>query len=207
MAKRYLIGVTGGSGSGKTLFVNRLVEAIGQNKVTVVSQDNYYWPIGQQPRDSNGRENFDLPDSFDSEQFASDVAALQNGETVRKMEHVFNNPKLVPRELVFEPAPVIIIEGIFVLHFPEVASKLDLKLYVDARDLVKVKRRILRDNAERGYDLDAVLYQYEHHVMPSYEKYIAPHKHSADLIVCNDARFDRALEVIKVFVNSKLGRQ
>lgn len=100
---------------------------------------------------------------------------------------------------------MVVVEGIFVLYYPELANLLDLKVYIDAKDHIKLKRRIVRDKVERGYDLDDVLYRYERHVMPTYEKYIAPFKQDADLIVPNNSDFDKALDVIKTFLRSKIG--
>ena len=200
----YLIGVTGGSGSGKTYFLERILEKVGQDCVTLISQDNYYRKIEDQPIDDNGIENFDLPESIDHELFGKDIALLRSGKEVKVLEYTFNKPDVIPKTLVFKPNPIVIVEGIFVLHYPEVAQQIDLKLFVDAKDHIKIKRRILRDKVERGYDLEDVLYRYEKHVMPSYEQFIASHKREADLIICNDHRMDRALEVMTSFIKCKI---
>ncbi len=200
----YLIGVTGGSGSGKTYFLDRILEKVGQEKVTLISQDNYYRKIEDQPVDENGVENFDLPESIDHELFAQDIARLKSGKEARVKEYTFNNPNIIPKTLIFRPSPIVIVEGIFVLHYPEVAQQIDLKLFVDAKDHIKIKRRILRDKVERGYDLEDVLYRYEKHVMPAYEQFIASHKREADLIICNDHSMDRALEVMTTFIKCKI---
>lgn len=204
MKEVYSIGITGGSGSGKTTFLEKLIEFIGNENICMLSQDNYYLDIEQQPRDEQGIENFDTPESFDMEAFKSDVFKLQKGESITQIEYTFNNPKATPNEIVVKPAPILIVEGIFALHEHEVIEALDLKLFVEAKDYIKVKRRILRDQVERGYDLQDVLYRYENHVMPSYEQYIEKHKHEADLIICNNTSFDRALDVISVYLKSKI---
>ena len=100
-------------------------------------------------------------------------------------------------------APVVVVEGIFVLYYPELTDLLDLKIFLDAKDHIKLKRRIIRDKVERGYDLDDVLYRYEMHVMPTYEKYIEPFKNEADLIIPNNHNFDRALDVIRTYLRSR----
>jgi len=105
--------------------------------------------------------------------------------------------------LEFAPAPVVVVEGIFVLYYPELAELLDLKVFIDAKDYIKLKRRIVRDKVERGYDLDDVLYRYENHVMPTYEKYIEPFKHEADIIVPNNSSFDKGLDVVKSYLKLK----
>jgi uridine kinase len=206
MSNVFLIGVTGGSGSGKTYFLNKLMDALGRDKVTLVSQDNYYRPRADQPHDENGVSNFDTPESIDYESFTRDILALKVGNVVTRKEYTFNNPSIEPQTLVFQPTCVILIEGIFVLHYPEISRMIDLKLFIDAQDHIKIKRRILRDKLERGYDIEDVLYRYENHVMPSYEKYIKVHKRDADLIICNDFSFMKALDVLVVYIQHKLKR-
>ncbi|MEM1138169.1 MAG: uridine kinase [Bacteroidota bacterium] len=200
----YLIGIIGGSGSGKTFFLEKLKEEVGDEFITVISQDNYYKSMTEQHKDENGVENFDLPESIDHQYFARDIAKLRRGEEIQIQEYTFNNPDVEPKTLTFKPNPIVIVEGIFVLHYPEVVEQIDLKLFIDARDHIKIKRRILRDKVERGYDLHDVLYRYENHVMPAYEKYIHIHKREADLIINNETAFDRALEVIVNFLKSKI---
>jgi uridine kinase len=199
----YIIGITGGSGSGKTYFLQKLIAELDEKNVCTVSLDNYYKPRAMQPLDNNGVKNFDLPESIDSELFIADLLQLRSGKTVEKQEYTFNNPQLTPRLLRFEPKPIIIVEGIFALHFPEIRQLINLKVFIDAEDHVRIKRRIIRDNVERGYDLDDVLYRYENHVMPTYMQYIAPHKQTADLIVQNNKDFSIALDVIAVFLKNK----
>ncbi|QCK16711.1 uridine kinase [Mangrovivirga cuniculi] len=204
MQKPFIIGITGGSGSGKTRFLNSLLKNFTDEEVCLISQDNYYRPRQEQPVDEAGVTNFDLPESIDHVLFAKHIEQLHQGEDVKKEEYTFNNDALVPETLIFKPAPVIVVEGIFVFHFPDVASKMDLKLFIDTKEHLMLKRRIIRDNEERGYDLDDVLYRFENHVGPTYEKYIAPYKSDADLIIPNITHFDSALEVITAFIKNKV---
>ena len=204
MKKPYTIGVTGGSGSGKTFFLEGISSRFSTDQLCLISQDNYYKPRDQLPLDQNQVKNFDLPTSIDRESFYADLMKLKGGETVIKKEYTFNNPSAQPRELTFKPAPIIVVEGLFVQYFEEIAAELDLKLFIEARDHVKFGRRIKRDRLDRGYDLEDVLYRYQHHVMPVYETLIAPLKHQADLVIPNDHGFDRALDVFSGFLKSKL---
>jgi len=206
MKKPFIVGITGGSASGKTLFLERLLSTFDPGEVCLISQDNYYKPRHQQPIDSQGIHNFDTPFSIDFEQYATDIRKIQEGETVFREEYTFNNASKKPKMLTFAPAPVVVVEGIFVLYYPELADLLDLKIFIDAKDHIKLKRRIIRDKVERGYDLDDVLYRYEMHVMPTYEKYIEPFKSESDLIVTNNQSFDRALDVIRTYLRAKSGR-
>lgn len=206
MKKPFIVGITGGSASGKTLFLERLLSSFDPGEVCLISQDNYYKPRHLQPIDSQGVHNFDTPHSIDFEQYASDIRKIQDGETVLREEYTFNNAAKKPKILTFAAAPVVVVEGIFVLYYPELTNLLDLKIFIDAKDHIKLKRRIIRDKIERGYDLDDVLYRYEMHVMPTYEKYIKPFKNEADLIVPNNSSFDMALDVIRTYLRAKSGR-
>lgn len=194
--KSYTIGITGGSGSGKTHFLNQLSSRFSEDQLCLISQDHYYKPIHQQIKDDQGIENFDLPEAIDREAFHQDVIRVKSGETVHKTEYTFNNPKVNPKVFVFKPAPILIVEGLFVQYFPEIAGELDLRLFVEAKDHLKISRRIRRDNKERGYDLDDVLYRYQYHVMPVYEALIKPLRDEADLIIPNNNHFERALNMI-----------
>ncbi len=206
MKKPFIVGITGGSASGKTLFLERLLGSFEPEEVCLISQDNYYKPRHQQPIDAQGVYNFDTPNSIDFEQYAADIRKILNGETVHREEYTFNNAAKNPKMLTFSSAPVVVVEGIFVLYYPELTDLLDLKIFIDAKDHIKLKRRIIRDKVERGYDLDDVLYRYEMHVMPTYEKYIAPFKNEADLIVPNNSSFDMALDVVRTYLRAKSGR-
>lgn len=204
MAEPLLIGVTGGSGSGKSLFLQELLRHFTEDEVCLITQDNYYRLREEQPVDECGVKNFDLPESIDDERFHSDVLALKRGEEVRITEYTFNNPALVPKQLVFKPAPVLIVEGIMVFYWEKIRSLLDLSVFIEAKDLVKVKRRIIRDAKERGYDLDDVLYRYEHHVSPFYEKHLAPLRGEMDLIIPNNTDFRKGMNVLAGFIRNYL---
>jgi len=203
MKKPYVIGVTGGSGSGKTCIVRALKKAMG-SQVTFLSQDDYYIPREQQIYDDQGVQNFDLPTSIDLQAFAVDMQKLIAGTTVTRMEYVFNNEKVTPKDLIFEPAQVLIVEGLFLLHVPEIVALLDLSIFVHARDDQKISRRIVRDQIERNYPLEDVLYRYEHHVMPSYLKYILPYREQADMVINNNSTYEHALAVFLTYIQSKV---
>ena len=203
MEKPYIIGITGGSGSGKTCIVRDLMTAMA-DEVTFLSQDDYYIPREQQVFDDEGVQNFDLPTSINIQAFVVDMKKLIAGKTVTRTEYVFNNENATPRDLIFEPTSVLIVEGLFILHVPEIVELLDLSIFVHARDDQKISRRIVRDQIERNYPLEDVLYRYEHHVMPSYLDYILPYKDIADLVINNNVTYDHALEVIKTFIKSQI---
>lgn len=204
MAQPFLIGITGGSGSGKTTFIRQLREGLDDGQVCYLSMDDYYVPLDQQKLDKNGVHNFDIPRSISRNEFVRDLKLLCAGETVTRQEYVFNNEVAKPKTLVFKPAPVIIVEGLFVFHYKKVRKMLDLRIFLHAKDNLKVVRRIKRDRVERNYPLDDVLYRYEHHVLPSYEKYVGPYKEKADIIVNNNTDFNMGLRVVRAFVEKQL---
>lgn len=204
MQKRLIIGITGGSGSGKTTFINELKMAFSRKELCVISQDDYYRPLHKQPVDEEGIEDFDRPKSIDKEAFITDVQRLLKGKKVKRQEYNFNNEKVKTKTLVFKPAPIIVVEGIFVFHFKKMQPLLDLKIFLAAKENLKVIRRIKRDKVERDIPLDRVLYQYENHVMPTFEKYILPYRDEADIVVNNNAEMSNGLMIVKGFVRDHL---
>jgi uridine kinase len=202
--KPFTIGITGGSGSGKTYLIESFSSHFKPEEVCLISQDNYYRLREEQLTDENGVTNFDLPTAIDHQRFQNDLRKLKAGETIIKKEYTFNNPNAVPKTISLFPAPILIVEGIFVQYFKEIENELDLKIFIEAKDHVKLSRRIRRDNEQRGYDLDDVLYRYQYHVMPVYERYIEPLKHNADLVIPNNSHFDRAIEVLVLSLKARL---
>ncbi|BDD03030.1 uridine kinase [Aureibacter tunicatorum] len=204
MEKPYIVGITGGSASGKTTVLKSIINSFGEEDICLVSQDNYYKPRNQQPVDENGVHNFDKPVSIDFESFRSDIISLMNGETVKRQEYVFNNPSATPTLIEWKPAPIIIVEGLFVFYDEAIEELLDLKVFIDAKEHIKLKRRIIRDSEERGYDLEDVLYRYEKHVIPTYERYINPLKDDADMIIPNNNCYKKGTAVLVEFLRNKL---
>lgn len=201
--KPYLIGITGGSGSGKTSVIHVLRELFDEQQLCIISQDEYYHPREQQKWDEAGYQNFDLPDSIDAKKFATDIEMLIAGHDVVKEQYTFNNPNKQSTFLTFKPAPVIIVEGLFVFYFEEISKLLDLKIYIDAEDIIKLKRRIIRDAGERNYPLEDVLHRYEHHVLPSYRSYIEPFKRQADIVINNHESYDKGIGVLSAVIKEK----
>lgn len=200
----YVIGLAGGSGSGKTTFVNSLRAKYAGRKVTFISLDDYYLPRDQQEIDENGIHNFDLPSSIEVEALLQDLASLKQGQAVTRKEYTFNNSKAEATFKTFDPNPVIFIEGLFIYHYVALMAQINLKLFVDAPTDMKVIRRIRRDQIERNYPIDDVLYRYQNHVMPSYNQYILPYKDLCDIVVNNLGGMDGGLAVMSAYIDSKL---
>jgi uridine kinase len=202
MKKSIIIGISGGSGSGKTSFIKALRKEINQDVMTIISQDDYYKPREQQIYDENGVQNFDLPSSLDLDAFVNDILKIKNGEIVKRLEYTFNNEKASAVVKEFHPASVIIVEGLFIFHEANIKSLLDYSIIVNAKDSDKIIRRIIRDQVERNYPLDDVLYRYKHHVIPSYDKYIKPYLDEVDIIINNNTSYDKGVVIITNFIKA-----
>jgi uridine kinase len=184
--KPFIVGIAGGSGSGKTFFLNSFLHHFKHDEVTLISQDDYYIPAGEMTQEENKLYNFDLPTTIDREQFTVDIKKLIRGEVVYKREYNFNNPLAVVKILEINPAPIIIVEGLFILHFNEIADLLDHKIYIEAEGAVALDRRIRRDGMERGYPEDDVVYKWHNHVVPSYNEFLLPYKDICDQVIFNN---------------------
>ncbi len=192
----YFVGICGGSGSGKTYLLKKLLGFFSNEEVTLISQDNYYKDRDQQQRTAEGLINFDHPESVDLEKLELDLHKLVKGDDIVIREYTFNVADRVPRTLVFKPAPLVIIEGLFIYHLPKMNDFIDLKVYVDADEHIKLTRRLRRDIVERGYSYEDTLRDYEKFVAPMYHRFVSPQKHASDLIVPNNQHMDVAIEVL-----------
>lgn len=203
MGKPLIIGITGGSASGKTFFLHSLLEHFSIDEVCLISQDNYYKDRSRIPVDLNGFFNFDLPESIDFKQFEEHITLLKQGKEVVMKEYTFECD-FEPATITLKPAPIIVVEGIFAFYDREISKMLDLKVYIDAVEHVKIKRRIIRDINERQYDLDSILYRWENHVAPTYERFIKPTKQDADIVINNNSHFEKGLKILLVYLKSVL---
>lgn len=196
MAKPFILGICGGSASGKTFLLRQLMSTFKQGSVTLISQDNYYKPLEHQKRESDGLVNFDHPDSVELDRLAADLRKLSKGETVEIQEYTFNNPAKVPKTILMKPAPLMIVEGLFVFYREDLAQLQDLKVFVDAEEHIRISRRLQRDTTERGYSMESILRDYQRFVAPMYQQYVAPTKQIADLIIPNNKHMYRAVQVL-----------
>lgn len=203
----YVVGVAGGSASGKTSFLRKLQAHLGEEKLAIVSQDNYYLPKEHQTKDENGEVNFDLPTSIDKQRFFSDVVSLISGRQIRIEEYTFNNDGKTASEVVVNSAPIIVVEGLFVFHYPHIRELLDLRVYIDVREDIKLHRRIKRDGDERGYNESVVRYQWENHVMPSFKKFLKPYRDDSHIIITNNINYSKGLEVLVDHLKIKLSQK
>lgn len=198
----FVIGISGGSGSGKTSFIRDIKKEFAADEITVISQDEYYHPKSEQFVDDCGVQNYDLPTSIDLTAFIQDIQRLQAGEVVERKEYTFNNKQKEPATITYKPKKMLLVEGLFIFHEPKIRELLDFSVIIHASDVVKVIRRIKRDRVERNYPLEDVLYRYEHHVMPSFDKYIRPYLDKVDVVINNNHNYKKALQMMVGYLNS-----
>lgn len=184
--KPFIIGVAGGSGSGKTFFLKCFLHHFGPQEVSLISQDDYYRPKKEQTIDENGWINFDLPEGIDDERLLRDLKQLIAGESIQKKEYTFNVDEENAKLLNIASAPIIIVEGLFVFHFQEIAKLFDMKIFMDADEEITLNRRISRDEIERGYTRDMIMYQWINHVLPAYKQYLLPYKDECHKVIMNN---------------------
>ncbi len=194
-----IIGICGGSGSGKTTIIGELLHLMTSHKPALLSLDNYYKDISEQTKDEQGQVNFDLPSAIDSATFTKDLKRLVNGESIRIKKYAFN----IRGEQEYIDIPyskIIVVEGIFLFNIPEVMEMIDLKIYVELDHDLQLKRRLQRDVQQRGYDKEAVLYQWQNHVVPAFKSFIEIHKDKADIILYNDGEIGHLVEQVDRYI-------
>lgn len=201
--KPFVIGIAGGSGSGKTFFLKCFLNHFKKNEICLLSQDDYYYRVGHNmTAEENKLYNFDLPSTIDNSQFLNDIKSLINGETVYQKEYTFNNPNAEPKLLEIQPAPIVMVEGLFILHFEEIAEILDMKIFIDTDEDIALQRRLKRDLIERGYPEGDVLYKWNNHVMPAFNDYLLPYKTQCDKIITNNTHVaDDIIEITSEISN------
>jgi uridine kinase len=197
MNKPFIIGIAGGSGTGKTFFLKCFLEYFSPAEVCLVSQDDYYIPVAHNmTKEENKRYNFDLPSTIDHQHFEEDIESLINGRTILKKEYTFNNPDIVPKMLEIKPAPIMIVEGLFILYFKKIAANLNLKIFIEADEDIALQRRLKRDLLERGYSHNDAMYKWINHVLPAYNEYLLPYRDECDRIITNNSH--EAEDIIRV---------
>lgn len=195
-SKPYLVGITGGSASGKTRFLSALSDLFKEDDVCMLSQDNYYKPALEHAKDPNGHINYDLPQCIDMDRFYSDIHALKNGQAVSIQEYRFQHEEQFGQTLTIKPATIIIAEGLFIFYDERIRSLFDLSVFIEADAEVQYSRRLKRDTEERNIPAEFVKYQWDNHVMPAYHSYLLPYRSHADIIITNNTHFNNSLKVV-----------
>ncbi|MFA7274984.1 MAG: GTP-binding protein [Crocinitomicaceae bacterium] len=199
-----IIGICGGSGSGKTTLLRKLAAGYESLKPTVFSMDNYYLPIEQQLIDENGQVNFDLPTALDRSRLISDLTALREGRSIEVKEYHFNSPPNKNVLITLRPSDFIIVEGLFLFHYDEILPLLDFSVFMEVDPVVQLDRRLYRDQETRGYTREEILYQWNNHVIPCYEKYLEPYVETADFRFKNEHDFDGEYKRLSAIIDQEL---
>jgi len=179
----FLIGIAGGTGSGKTTVANAIVKRVGEERIVILSHDSYYRDFVDLPKDLLERQNFDHPDSLESELLVRHLKALKQGMVVETPIYDFKVHRRAAETRRVEPRKVILVDGILIYAEPELRTLFDVKIYVDTDADIRFIRRLKRDIAERGRSLESVVAQYESTVRPMHLEFVEPSKRYADLIV------------------------
>lgn len=201
MAK--IIGITGGSGSGKTTIVRKLAEAAGVFQV--IPQDNYYRTARHVHNENITAFNFDHPSAFDTDLLVEHLASLKAGQAVAMPTYDFVHHSRTDLTVPVSPAPLIVVEGIMIFFDRRLRDLMDLKIYVDTPDDIRFIRRLRRDITERGRTTDSVIQQYLEVVRPGHYEFIEPTKAWADLIIPEGGLNERSLEVLGSFISKEMG--
>lgn len=195
-----LIGVTGGSGSGKSTVVRRIKEAVDAS--VLISQDNYYKSAPFISNDNITAYNFDHPDAFDMDLMVENLSDLKAGKPIMMPQYDFVHHCRMDEMVRVEPAKLIIIDGLMIFYDKRIRDLLDLKLYVDTPPDIRFIRRLQRDIAERGRTVESVIEQYTEVVRPGHFSFIEPTKEYADLIIPEGGYNENAMQVIFSFVKA-----
>lgn len=200
-----LIGVAGGTGSGKSTFTNRLRDEFG-DLISVVYYDNYYRAHDDIPLEERGSINYDHPDAFETDLAIRQLEMLKSGQSIECPVYDYTVHNRSAQTITIQPAEVIIVEGIMVLQNSDLRNLLDIKIYVEADADERILRRVIRDVKERGRDVEGIAKQYLTTVKPMHYIYVEPTKAMADIVI-NSGMNDVAFDVIKVKIESLLKRK
>jgi uridine kinase len=199
-----IIGIAGGTGSGKTTVVHQIMNELPHTEVGVISQDSYYKETTNLSFDERALINFDHPRAIDFELLVKHLKALKAGETIDQPVYSFIQHNRTDDTISTHPRKVMIIEGILILTNPELRELFDIKIYVHADSDERLIRRLKRDISERGRDIDEVLNRYQTTLKPMHEQFIEPSKAFADIIIPNDKYNTVAIDVVRAVINQRI---
>ncbi|MGN0310113.1 MAG: uridine kinase [Bacteroides sp.] len=200
-----IIGIAGGTGSGKTTVVRKIIESLPQGEVVLLPQDSYYKDSSHVPDDQKQNINFDHPDAFDWPLLSRQVALLRQGKAIEQPTYSYLTCSRLPETIHIEPREVIIIEGILALCDPQLRAMMDLKVYVDTDPDERLIRVIQRDVMERGRTAEAVMERYTRVLKPMHLQFIEPCKRYADLILPEGGSNQVAIDILTMYIKRHLG--
>lgn len=206
MDKKWVVGVAGGSASGKTTIVNKIRECFGDD-ILVISHDSYYKAHNEMPYEQRCHLNYDHPDAFESERMAEDVRTLLKGKAIDLPVYDYTIHNRAEETVHVEPKEIIIIEGILILENKELRDLMDVKVYVDTDADERLMRRIKRDTQERARSVDSILEQYATTVKPMHEEFIEPSKRYADVIIPRGGENTAGIDMLQFYLHHILSEQ
>ncbi len=198
-----VLGIAGGTASGKTTVARKIHEAFA-SRVAFIDQDSYYRPLDHLSLEERREVNFDHPDAFDSELLVAHVKALKAGKSVEKPVYDFVSSTRQANTLAVNSADLILIEGILVLHMDALRTEMDVRIFVETEDDVRIIRRLTRDIKERGRDFDHVIHQYFRHVRPMHMAFVEPSKRWADIVVPHGGNNEIAIDMLVGAIKARL---
>jgi uridine kinase len=198
-----VLGIAGGTASGKTTVARKIHEAFA-SRVAFIDQDSYYRPLDHLSLEERREVNFDHPDAFDSDLLVKHVKALKSGHSVEKPVYDFVSSTRQPSTLAVNSADLILIEGILVLHMEALREEMDVRIFVETEDDVRIIRRLTRDIKERGRDFDHVIHQYFRHVRPMHMAFVEPSKRWADIVVPHGGNNEIAIDMLVGAIKARL---
>jgi len=201
---KLVLGIAGGTGSGKTTVARAIVDRIGAEKVAYLEHDCYYRDLSHLDLEARRQVNFDHPDAFDTDLLVAHVEALRAGHAVEQPVYSYTESVRLEETQRIEPRPVVVVEGILVLENPRLRSLMDVKLFVDTDDDIRLMRRLRRDTAERGRSMEHVLGQYEATVRPMHLAFVSPSRRHADVVVPRGGRNRVAIEMVSDALRRRL---
>ena len=201
-----LIGIAGGSGSGKTTVVKKLIEALPEDSISVVSQDAYYWDNGSLSPEAKKEINFDHPDAIEWDLLVKHLDMLKNGETIPMPIYTYVTCARSAEVIPVKPTEVVIVEGILIMTCPELVKRLDIKIFVDTDGDDRLMRIIKRDIEERGRTVSDVLRHYETFVKPMHNQFIEPTKRLADIIIPQGGSNQVAIDIMASRIRMQLSQ-
>lgn len=205
MTKPLVLGIAGGSGSGKSTVTQELIGRIGQDKVTLIEQDSYYKDQSQLPFEERMKTNYDHPLAFDDDLLMDHLRTLKEGKTIEMPQYDYALHNRKQERIQVKPEKVIILEGILILAEASLRDLLDIKVYVDTDSDVRIIRRILRDIKERGRSLESVILQYMSTVRPAHLQFVEPSKRYADIIIPEGGYNKVAIDLLVAKIEAVLG--
>ena len=201
-----IIGIAGGTGSGKTTVVNQILNQLPNDEVCVISQDSYYKATDDLSYDERTKINFDHPKSIDFDLLVDDLRNLRKGEIIEQPVYSFVTHNRTEDTIKTHPKKVIIVEGILIFNNPDLRDLCDIKIFVHADADERLIRRLKRDIQERGRDIDEVLERYQNTLKPMHNQFIEPTKNFADMIIPNDRYNTVAIDIVKTVIAEKLAK-